>query len=50
MCNETKFCVKGGGLFLELSKKAMLTGNTAELDEAIRSKVKFSTVCIRFIH
>ena len=30
---------KGGGLFLELSKKAMLTGNTAELDEAIRSKV-----------
>ena len=30
---------QGGGLFLELSKKAMLTGKTSELDEAIRSKV-----------
>ena len=26
----------GGGIFVELSKKAMLTGNTTELDEAIR--------------
>ena len=31
--------LQGGGLFLELSKKAMLTGKTSELDEAIRSKV-----------
>ena len=28
-----------GGLFVELSKKAQITGNTTELDEAIRSKV-----------
>ena len=28
---------KGGGLFLELSKRSQLTGNTTELDEAIRS-------------
>ena len=34
------FCLhQGGGLFLELSKKAMVTGNNGELDEAIRSKV-----------
>lgn len=26
----------GGGLFLELGKRSMLTGNTTELDEAIR--------------
>ena len=31
--------VQGGGLLFELSKKAMVTGNTVELDEAIRSKV-----------
>lgn len=37
--------LKGGGLFLELSKKAMLTGNTAELDEAIRSKVILRSIC-----
>ena len=35
------FCLhQGGGLFLELSKKAMVTGNNGELDEAIRSKVR----------
>ena len=32
-------CLQGGGLFLELSKKAMATEKTGELDEAIRSKV-----------
>ena len=30
----------GGGLFMELGKRAMLTNNTMELDEAIRSKIK----------
>ena len=30
-------CLQGGGLFLELSKRAQMTGNTVELDEAIRS-------------
>ena len=30
------FVSQGGGLFLELSKRAILTGNTMELDEAIR--------------
>ena len=30
------FSVQGGGLFLELGKRAQLTGNTTELDEAIR--------------
>ena len=31
---------QGGGLLFELSKRAMSTGNTAELDEAIRSKIR----------
>ena len=31
-----KSCAKGGGLLLDLAKKAMLTGNTTEVDEAIR--------------
>ena len=30
----------GGGLFMELGKRAMLTNNTMELDEAIRSKIR----------
>ena len=30
---------QGGGLLFDLSKRAMITGNTAELDEAIRSKI-----------
>ena len=31
--------MQGGGLLFDLSKRAMITGNTAELDEAIRSKI-----------
>ena len=31
---------QGGGLLFDLSKRAMATGNTAELDEAIRSKIR----------
>ena len=31
--------IQGGGLLFDLSKRAMITGNTAELDEAIRSKI-----------
>ena len=31
--------LQGGGLLFDLSKRAMITGNTAELDEAIRSKI-----------
>ena len=38
----TCLSLQGGGLLFELSKKAMATGNTVELDEAIRSKVAVS--------
>ena len=31
--------VQGGGLLLDLAKKAMMTGNNTEVDEAIRSTV-----------
>ena len=31
---------QGGGLLFDLSKRAMATGNTTELDEAIRSKIR----------
>ena len=31
---------QGGGLLYDLSKRAMLTGNYSELDEAIRSKIR----------
>jgi hypothetical protein len=35
------FCAaQGGGLLFDLSKRAMLTGNYSELDEAIRSKIR----------
>ena len=34
------YSFQGGGLLFELSKRAMITGNTAELDEAIRSKIR----------
>ncbi len=32
--------LQGGGLLYDLSKRAMLTGNYSELDEAIRSKIR----------
>ena len=34
--------VQGGGLLLDLAKKAMMTGNNTEVDEAIRSTIKWA--------